>query len=369
MPQARGSGLTYAESGVETGAALSALARLLAHVGRPRHRRQDGTCVGHSVLESGFFASVLSLGDGRGLALTTDGVGTKLLVAEMVRRYDTIGIDCVAMNANDLVCVGAEPLAMLDYLAVQKADAEVFAQIGKGLAAGAELANIAIPGGEVSQMGEIIRGVREGEGIDLVGAAVGLVDLERMVVGEGIENGDVVVGLASNGLHSNGFTLARRVLFGAMGLDPADHVAEFGHTVADELLRPTSIYVRPAVEMMRTGLAVKAFIHMTSDGFLNLLRVRSNVGYVLHTLPETQPVFDVIQRGGQVADEEMFLAFNMGIGFGIVVAAADADTVCQIGRKHGFDSLVLGHATTADPGRVLVGPRRLVGEHDHFRRI
>lgn len=368
MSQPASSGLTYADAGVETGVALSALSRLVAHVARPRHRREDGTCVGHGVLESGFFAAVLSLGDGRGLALTTDGVGTKVLVAEMVGKYDTIGIDCVAMNVNDLVCVGAEPVAMLDYLAVQQTDPEVFAQIGKGLAAGAELANISIPGGEVSQMREIIRGVRDGEGIDLVGAAVGLVDLDGLVVGEGIEDGDAVVGLASNGLHSNGFTLARRVLFGAMGLDPMDHVAEFGHTVAEELLRPTSIYVRPALAMLRAGLAVKAFSHMTSDGFLNLLRVRSRVGYVLHTLPETPPVFDVIQRGGRIADEEMFLVFNMGIGFGIVVAEADADGVCRIGREHGFESLVLGHATAGDPGRVTVEPRRLVGERDQFRR-
>ena len=211
------SGTTYADAGVETEAADSALARLVDHVSRPRHRREDGSRLGHNILESGLFASVLSLGGRRGLALATDGVGTKVLVAEAAGRYDTIGIDCVAMNVNDLVCVGAEPLAMLDYLAVQKTDAAVFEQIGKGLAAGAEMANISIPGGEVSQMKEIIRGVGEDQGVDLVGAAVGLVDLDRLVIGEGIEDGDAVVGLLSNGIHSNGFTLARRLLFGSWG--------------------------------------------------------------------------------------------------------------------------------------------------------
>ena len=363
------SGMTYADSGGETEAAHSALSRLVAHVSRPRHRREDGETTGHSLLESGLFASVLSLGEGRGLAITTDGVGTKVLVAEMAGRYDTVGIDCVAMNVNDLVCVGAEPLAMVDYLAVQKTDADVFEQIGKGLASGAELANISIPGGEVSQMKEIIRGLGEDRGMDLVGTAAGLVDLDRLVVGEGIEDGDAVVGLLSNGLHSNGYTLARRVLFDSLGLDPADHVPEFGHTVAEELLRPTAIYVKPALAMLRGGLRVRAFSHITSGGFLNLLRIRSRTGFVLHALPDPQPVFEVIRSAGHVADEEMHRVFNMGIGFCVVVPETEADAVRRIASEHGFDSLVLGRGSSAHAGRVLLEPRGLVGEGDHFRPI
>ena len=363
------SGTTYADAGVETEAAEAALARLVAHVSRPRHRREDGSRVGHNILESGLFASVIGLGGRRGLAFATDGVGTKVLVAEMAGRYDTIGIDCVAMNVNDLVCVGAEPLAMLDYLAVQKTDPGVFEQIGKGLAAGAEMANISIPGGEVSQQREIIRGVREDQGVDLVGAAVGLVDLDRLVVGEAIDDGDAVVGLLSNGLHSNGFTLVRRLLFGSLGLDPDDHFPEFGHTVAEELLRPTAIYVRPAMAMLRAGVRVRAFSHITSGGLLNLLRVRAPTGFVLHTLPDPQPVFEVIRRAGPVADDEMHRVFNMGIGFGVVVPASEADGARRIASEHGFDSLLLGHASSAHAGRVLLEPRGLVGEGDHFRPI
>ena len=362
-------GTTYSDSGVETEAADTALARLVAHVSRARHSPVDGSCIGESLLESGLYASVLRLDDRRGLAFSTDGVGTKVLVAEMVGRYDTIGIDCVAMNVNDLVCVGAEPVAMLDYLAVQKTDPDVFDQIGQGLAAGAEMANISIPGGEVSQMKEIIRGLEEGEGVDLVGAAAGLVDLDRLVVGEGIEDGDAVVGLVSNGLHSNGYSLARRVLFGTLGMDADDHVPEFGHTVAEELLRPTSIYVRPAMAMMRAGLRVRAFSHLTSGGFLNLLRIRSQTGFVLHTLPDPQPVFDLIRRAGPVADVEMHRVFNMGIGFGVVVPESEADAVRRIASEHGFESLVLGHGSSRHAGRVLLEPRGLVGEGDHFRPL
>lgn len=366
----RDNGLTYEQTGVATDAAISALGRLVAHIAPARHRREDGSGIGDSVLESGFFASILNLGNGTGLALATDGVGTKVLVAEMAQRYDTVGIDCIAMNVNDLICVGAEPLAMLDYLAVQATDPEVFDQLGRGLAVGAERANISIPGGEVSQMKEIIRGVREGEGIDLVGAAVGLVDLDKLVLGEGIDDGDVVVGLLSNGLHSNGYTLARRVFFGELGLQVDDHVDEFGHTVADELLRPTAIYVKPAMAMLRAGLPIKAFSHMTSDGFLNLLRVRSKVGYVLHDLPETQPVFDMLQKGGRIADEEMFLVYNMGIGFGVVVPEDTADEVIRIAAENGSPgAMVLGRANTTDPGRVVIEPRGLVGEDDDFHRL
>jgi phosphoribosylformylglycinamidine cyclo-ligase len=195
------------------------------------------------------------------------------------------------------------------------------------------------------------------------------VDLDGLVVGEGIEDGDVVVGLLSNGLHSNGFTLARRVLFGELGLDPGDHVHEFGHSAAEELLRPTAIYVKPAVAMMRAGLQVRAFSHMTSDGYLNLLRIRTPTGFVLHTLPEPQPIFDVLQRGGQITEEEMHLVFNMGIGFGVVVPETDVDAVQRISAEHGFGSLVLGYADAAHAGRVVLEPKGLVGEDDHFHPL
>jgi len=360
--------LTYSEAGVDTGAALTALDGLVGWLGRAAHRPATGT-VGRPVVASGFFATVLELGSNLGLAMTTDGVGTKLLVAQMAGKYDTIGIDCVAMNVNDLICVGAEPIAMLDYLAAEKAVPEVFAQIGEGLYRGAELANIAIPGGEISQIGEMIRGHREGLGFDLVGMGVGTVPLDELLVGDDIQDGDVVVGLQSNGIHSNGYTLARRALFDVMGCDVDTHLEDLGHTVGEELLRPTAIYVGPAVEMMRAGLGIKAFSHMTSDGLLNLLRVRTPMGYVIEHLPEPDPVFGLIQQAGKVTDEEMFLVYNMGIGFGVVVAPADVGRVQDVARAHGFESWVLGRADSGQIGKVVVEPRNLVGEDDRFHRV
>ena len=361
-------GLTYREAGVETGGAIGALQRLLYRVNQAEHCRCDGSPVGRVALESGYFATVIDIGN-LGLAMTTDGVGTKLLVAQMMGKYDTVGIDCVAMVANDLVCVGAEPVSMLDYIAVEKADPDVFEQIGIGLQRGADYANISISGGEIAQVREMLRGYREGSGLDLVGMAIGLVPLEEMIVGEDIDDGDVVVGLKSNGIHSNGYTLARRVLFDEMGLTVDSHVPELGRSIGEELLRPTAIYVRPAVDMMRADVRIKAFSHMTGDGFLNLLRVRTDTGFVLDCLPEPDPVFQVLQEGGRLSDEEMFLVFNMGIGFGVVTPEKDAAAVRAIARRHGFEAWVLGRAAGDLSGKVVVEPRQLIGENDEFRKI
>ena len=362
-----GAGLTYQSAGVETVGALTALGRLLKWVGQASHTpREEG--VGAAVLESGFYASVLNIGPNMGLALSTDGVGTKLLIAQMIDKYDTVGIDCVAMNVNDLICVGAEPISMLDYIAVEKADPDTFEEIGRGLYEGARQANISISGGEISQVKEMLQGYREDTGFDLIGMAVGLVPLDRILVGQDIDDDDVVIGLCSNGIHSNGYTLARRVFFDTLGYSPDHYVPEFGHSVAEELLRPTHIYVRPAVELLRSQARVKALINITSDGLLNLNRLRSNTGYAIDYLPEPEPVFQLLQEGGKVSDEEMFLVYNMGIGFCVIAPREDADLVCQIAGKNGFASDVIGRAVANLEKKVMVEPKGLVGEGDSFSR-
>jgi phosphoribosylformylglycinamidine cyclo-ligase len=190
----------YARAGVSQGDADAAVASLVSALSSaaPSDSRQ--------VLASGHYANVVRLDERTGIALSTDGVGTKLLVAEQLGRWDTVGIDCVAMNVNDVVCVGAEPLAMVDYLAVDRADAAVAGAVGIGLARGAELAGIEIVGGELAQLGELING------LDLAGACFGVVALDSLVTGASIESGDPVIGLPSSGLHSNGYTLARSAL-------------------------------------------------------------------------------------------------------------------------------------------------------------
>src|SRR5215207_9017394 len=222
----------YAKAGVDTGesgAAVRALVDVLRTIDIGRSSR--------SVLASGHYASVLEIAPGLGLALCTDGVGSKVIVAEQAERYDTVGIDCVAMNVNDLICVGAEPIALLDYLAVERADPDVMEQIGQGLKAGAEQAGVEIPGGEVAILPELIRGHPSPNGIDLTATCFGTVALDRVVTGAACAPGDALIGVPSSGLHSNGYSLARVALEGLAFEDrPA---ALGGASVADALLEPT----------------------------------------------------------------------------------------------------------------------------------
>src|SRR5205814_1343026 len=181
-------------------------------------------------LPIGYFANVLQVSPDIGIAISTDGVGTKILIAEQLERFDTVGIDCVAMNANDILCVGARPISMVDYIAVQQADPKLLGEIAKGLHDGARAAGINIPGGEIAQVREMVHGSPDGYAFELVGTCVGTVHPDRVIVGEAVRPGDLVVGIASSGIHSNGLTLARRVLFEHCKLQPTDRLAETGKT-------------------------------------------------------------------------------------------------------------------------------------------
>jgi len=318
-------------------------------------------------LPLGFFANVIPVAPDLAIAISTDGVGTKILVAEEMDRYDTVGIDCVAMNANDIICVGATPISMVDYVAVERADAAFLAEIGKGLYEGARAAGINIPGGELAQVREMIRGKRPDRGFDLVGACIGTVHPERIIVGEAVAPGDAVVGIASSGVHSNGFTLARRVLFDKAGLSVGTHMDELGASVGEVLLTPTHIYVREVVEMLDGRLAVKALAHVTGDGLLNLLRVKNRaVGFVIDRLPQAPPIFDAIARLGEVDPAEMFLVFNMGVGFCLVIAPEDAGRAVEIARRHGHAASVIGYAVEDHDPRVWIPERGLVGARGAF---
>ena len=252
-------------------------------------RRIDLGRPSRAVMGSGHYANVLALDDRRGLALSTDGVGTKLLVAEALGRFDTVGIDCMAMNVNDVVCVGAEPIALLDYIAVVEADPAVLAAVAEGLRRGAEDAGVEIPGGELAVVPEMVKG------LDLVGACVGTVDLDAIVTGSAIEPGDAVIGLPASGVHSNGLTLARRAL-----PDLDERPAELGGaSVGETLLEPTVIYVRAVLELLRSDVDVRGLAHITGDGLLNLLRLEAEVGYRISAPLPRQPVFDLIADPGR----------------------------------------------------------------------
>src|SRR3954451_7767059 len=322
----------YATAGVDMASAdagVRALVDVLRTIDPGRPSR--------SVLPSGHYASVLKLTEDLGLAVCCDGVGTKLLVAEQTGRWDTVGIDCVAMNVNDLVCVGAEPVALVDYIAVEDPDPEVLAGIARGLKAGAEAAGNENPRGELAQIPELVRGT------DLTAAAYGTVALDAIVTGERIAPGDALIGIPASGVHSNGLTLARR----ALGSLPLDDTPEElgGATVADALLEPTVIYVRAVLGLLRSAVPVHGLAHITGGGLDNLLRLGSGVGYVVDDPLPVPPVFGLIQRLGAVSDAEMHHVFNMGCGFVTTVAADRADDAADLLAAHHPGARPIGRVT------------------------
>jgi phosphoribosylformylglycinamidine cyclo-ligase len=324
----------YARAGVDQGAADSAVAGLVRALGAIELGRPS-----RQVPLPGHYASVIRIDERTGIALSTDGVGTKLLVAERLGRFDTIGIDCVAMNVNDVICVGAEPLAMLDYIAIERADPELCEQIGTGLARGAELAGIEIPGGELAQLGDMVRG------FDVAGACFGTVALDAIVDGAAVEPGDPVIGLPSSGLHSNGYTLARAALEGLpLGEDPEGRL---GRPLGEALLEPTEIYVKPVLELLRSKVEVRGLAHITSGGLGNLLRLAAPVGFEIDEPLPVPPLFELIRERGGVADEEMHEVFNMGCGFCAVVAPADEAAALELLRRH--------HPAAQRVGRAIEG--------------
>jgi phosphoribosylformylglycinamidine cyclo-ligase len=345
----------YKQSGVDTSEADSGLGHIVARVQGtwPKHG------MGRVVLPIGYFANVIEM-DGVGIALCTDGVGSKTIIASMMGKYDTIGIDCVAMNVNDMICVGARPLSLVDYIAIDRADAAMLDAIGAGLCAGAAMAGVSISGGETSQLKGIVTG------FDLVGMAVGRVDLDKIICGKDVAAGDAVIAVRSNGVHSNGFSLARKAFFEDHAYRIDRTFDELGTTLGEELLRPTAIYVPEAMEILQQVKGVKALINITSDGLLNLTRVDAPVGFEIDRPIEPQPIFPLIQRHAKVDDAEMHEVFNMGIGFCYVVDPAATDTTLAILKRHGRAAQVIGHAVADPEKHVRIPARKLTGRHKTF---
>jgi phosphoribosylformylglycinamidine cyclo-ligase len=323
----------YARSGVDQGAADSAVAGLVRALGKIELGRPSA-----QVPLPGHYASVIEVAPNLGIALSTDGVGTKLVLAEALGRLDTVGIDCVAMNVNDVICVGAVPLAMLDYIAIDRANPEICEAIGVGLARGATLAGIEIPGGELAQLGDMVHGV------DVSGACFGTI-----VDGRRVAPGDSIIGLPSSGLHSNGYTLARAALD---GLDMADDPdGALGRPLGEALLEPTEIYVKPIVELLRSEVDVRGLAHVTSGGVNNLLRLAAPVGYEIDAPLPVPPLFDLIATRGTVSDEEMHEIFNMGCGFCLVVPENDESRTLTMLQAHYPAAARIGRVTD-DTGHV-----------------
>ena len=346
----------YKQSGVDTDEADAGLNHIIKRV----QRTWPTQGAGRVVLPIGYFANIIEF-NGAGIALCTDGVGSKTIIADMMRKYDTIGIDCVAMNVNDMICVGAKPLSLVDYIAIEKADAGMLDAVAIGLCAGAEMANISISGGETAQLKDIVHG------FDLVGMAIGSVALDRVISGKHVAEGDLVIGVRSNGIHSNGLSLARKAFFETHSYRLEQKFDDLETNLGEELLRPTAIYVPEAMEILQQVKGIKALINITSDGLLNLARVEAKVGFEIDRLIEPHPVFHLIQRHAGVADPEMFEVFNMGIGFCYVVDPNDEALTLSILTSHNRQAQRIGHAVADPKKHVRIQERNLIGYHKSFK--
>ena len=290
------------------------------------------------------------------LVACTDGVGTKVIIAQQMKRYDGVGIDLVAMSVNDMIVQGAEPLFFLDYLAVNHLEPEQVAQMVESVAAGCRMADCALIGGETAEMPDLY-GKDE---YDMAGFAVGVVEKDRIITGKNVEKGDVILGLGSSGIHSNGYSLVRNICFKKHKLKVTDCIDELdGKQLGDVLLEPTRIYVKPIVKLLngyKVKQVVHAMAHITGGGLVgNIPRVLpDNCNAVLKTKSWPVPqVFGYLQAQGPVADDEMYRVFNMGIGYILVVAPDFADSIQNKLNRYGEQVYKIG-TITAGSGKVIL---------------
>ncbi len=287
------------------------------------------------------------------LVSSTDGVGTKLKISFMAKKYDTVGIDLVAMSVNDLVVQGAEPLFFLDYFATGKLESADAAEVVNGISDGCVQAGCALIGGETAEMA----GFYDPGEFDLAGFAVGVVDEDKVIDGKSIAPGDVIIGLESSGIHSNGYSLVRKIIFEQMGLKVEDKLPGMDKNVGEELLTPTRIYVKAALAMAATG-GVKGFVHITGGGFYeNIPRILPEglLARIQKDSFKVPPIFNVLQENGNVSEAEMYRVFNMGIGFVAIVDPEKAEEIIKTADETGEKALIIGKIEkTAEASHVIM---------------
>ena len=299
--------VTYSESGVDIDLEALTVSKLASKLQPTLEYR-------NIITDSGHFAALVELGD-KAIAMSTDGVGSKILVAKMMEKYDTVGIDMIAM-------VVKEPIALVDYLAVEEPDPKVAEEIADGLVQGAKESQIAIIGGETASLPGIVKD------FDLAGTGIGFVDKDKIITGADIEEGDILIGLRSSGIHSNGLSLARRAIFEDGGFTVNDKMPNSDVTIGEELLKPTQLYVKAIVELLKHDFNIKGLAHMTGGGVNNLSRLKKGIGFDITDYPEPQDIFKLIYEQG-VPLEEMYKVFNMGIGFCVIASPEEADAVVE----------------------------------------
>ena len=338
---------SYKEAGVDITAGYEAVRLMKQHIAR--------TMTSGVVSDIGGFGGLfnLDLSDIKNPVLVsgTDGVGTKLKMAFLMDKHDTVGIDCVAMCVNDIICCGAKPLFFLDYIAVGKNFPEKVAQIVSGVAEGCVQSGAALIGGETAEM----PGFYPEDEYDLAGFAVGVVDKDKILDNKTIEEGDVIIALPSSGVHSNGFSLVRKV-FDVENADLKTPVAELGNkSVGETLLTPTKIYVKPMLELFK-NVKVKAVSHITGGGFYENIPRSIPDGFTAkidRSAVRVLPIFELIAKIGNISERDMFNTFNMGVGMSIVVSKEDAEKAIEVLKANGEDAYLIGKITKGDESVVI----------------
>lgn len=333
--------ITYAEAGVDIDLLDSSKERILKMIMSTCEARKEVLRV------FGHFAGLIQIGE-KIVTLHTDGVGTKVLIAQMMDKYDTIGIDGVAMSVNDTLCVGAEPIALVDTIALEKMDPKLVEDLLKGIVEGAKQAKTAIVGGETAPYLGVITGIPGKIGFDISVTVLGFVEKSSLILGDKIQVEDVIIGLESSGIHSNGLSLARKVFFAIAKLKIYDEVEE-GFIVGEELLKPTKIYVPEVMEIIKKT-TINGLVNITGGGFTKLKRVGkiANLGFELDNMPDSLPIFKSIKRLGNVKTQEMYRTFNQGIGFCIICPKEEGETVIRICKNRGTKAQAIGKVTNKE---------------------
>ena len=341
--------MDYKNAGVDIEAGYKAVELMKKHVA--------STMRSEVLTDIGGFSGAFSLDSFKGmehptLVSGTDGVGTKLKIAFELDKHDTIGIDCVAMCVNDIACAGGEPLFFLDYIACGKNEPEKIAQIVSGVAEGCRQSDAALIGGETAEM----PGFYPVDEYDLAGFAVGIVDRDKMITGKTIAKGDVLVGIASSGIHSNGYSLVRKVFDIKKDNLNRSYECLGGKTLGETILTPTIIYVKALKSVKEGGVTIKGCSHITGGGFYeNIPRSLPSGLSVKIARSDVQvlPIFDVIAKTGNIPERDMFNTFNMGVGMTVVVDKADADKAIEAIKAAGEEAYVLGELVDSDMGVII----------------
>jgi phosphoribosylformylglycinamidine cyclo-ligase len=313
------------------------------------------------------YGNIFPISSNAYLDLVIEGVGTKVLVAQLAEKYDTIGVDAVAMAANDVIRSGARPLAIADNIHAQASNPQLVKAWLEGVAKGAAESECPVTGGEIGDVAEVIKGLTEGKGFDMIVAAVGQVSKQDVITGENIKPGDPIIGLRSSGLHSNGISFARKILFSQWGgkYKPDAIPDGLNREIAFEVLEPTKIYVKPLLAAAQ-AVKVKAAVHITGDAYLkfnNLTRFSPGIGFEFSNF-KPQPIFELIQKTARelrytVTDEEMFRTFNMGWGFAIIVDKTDIENAMAALETAGAQAERIGNVMGKQRIEINYGNKRI----------